>query len=75
MKNPKKTSVRVIATCDGGLWRYVVISADEHTTRKLREGVLDDGPVTAFTAECSGPAMLDISLEDEEVTGVRAIEL
>lgn len=75
MKHTKKTMLQVITTFDKGQWRHVVIFSGEYTTRKLREGVIDDGPVTAYTATSTDPVMLEISLEDGEAVGIHAIEL
>lgn len=70
-----KTLLQFFPVWDDDHWTFVVVSAGEYTTRKLRAGVLDDGPVTAFAVKRSGSAMVEVSLENGEAVSVRAIEL
>ena len=73
-----KTMLQVLPFWDDGddMWKFIVISAGEYTTLKLREGITDDGPVSAFIASSdSGTVMLEINLDDGEAVSVRAIDL
>jgi len=77
-KKKKKTLIQVITSYGGDQYRpyqQVVIFAGEYTARRLREGVIDDGPVTGYTAVTQIPSMLEISLEDGDVVSVCGSEL
>lgn len=72
----KKLQVLPFWDDDDDMWKYIVISAGEYTTLKLKEGSEACLPVTAFILQSNSPSiMLEIDLHDGEAVSVRAIEL